>query len=99
MKCKSCGQTNQLANKFCGFCGTPVREERRSAERRIIAWEPQQCRSCGHKNSAGNKFCGMCGAALQADRRSAERRTLTVKSPGRPQVVPAKTPSAAPADQ
>ena len=98
MKCRSCGQTNQLENKFCGFCGTQAQEERRSAERRIIAWEPQQCRSCGHNNSAGNKFCGMCGTTLQADRRSAERRTLTVKSPGVPRPASIKTPSATPAD-
>ena len=98
MKCRSCGQTNQLENKFCGFCGRPAQQERRSAERRIIAWEPQQCRSCGYKNSAGNKFCGMCGTALQADRRSAERRSQQVKSPDGSRAVPIKSPSAAPAD-
>src|SRR6266446_3563176 len=98
MKCRSCGQTNQLENKFCGFCGKPAQEERRSAERRFIAWEPHQCRSCGHKNSPGNKFCGMCGTALQADRRKAERRTVQVKSPGGARAIPVKTPSAAPAE-
>jgi len=98
MKCRSCGQTNQLENKFCGFCGKPVHEERRSAERRFIAWEPHQCRSCGHKNSAGNKFCGMCGTALQADRRVSERRAAQAKSPSGARAIPVKTPSATPAD-
>src|SRR6266850_1142242 len=87
MKCRSCGQTNQLENKFCGFCGTPVQAERRSADRRIIAWEPQQCRRCGQKNAAGNKFCGMCGTALQADRRRAERRAGQSKASTGPRAV------------
>ena len=98
MKCRFCGQTNQVQNKFCGFCGTRVEAERRSAERRIIAWEPQQCRSCGQKNAAGNKFCGMCGTALQADRRRAERRVETAGAAGKPRAIPVPTPAAKPAD-
>ena len=98
MKCRSCGQTNQLENKFCGFCGTPVQAERRAAERRIIAWEPQQCRSCGQKNPAGNKFCGMCGTTLPADRRRAERRMGQAPSPGGPRATPVKTPAVSEAD-
>ena len=95
MKCRSCGQTNQLDNKFCGFCGTTLQAERRAAERRFIAWEAQQCRSCGHKNAAGNTFCGMCGAALQADRRRAERRVARVASSTGRQAVAVIGPSAA----
>src|SRR3954471_17836176 len=82
MKCRSCGQTNQLENKFCGFCGTAMQAERRMEERRMIAWEPQQCRICGKTNPPENKFCGMCGAELQADRRREERRTVQPKSTG-----------------
>src|SRR3954470_15156339 len=93
MKCRSCGQTNQLENKFCGFCGTSMQAERRTEERRMIAWEPQQCRSCGKTNPPDNKFCGMCGAELQSDRRRAERRTMQPKSTG-PRSVPSITPPA-----
>src|SRR5256885_14218562 len=98
MKCRSCGQTNQLENKFCGFCGTTMQSERRTEERRMIAWEPQQCRSCGRKNPPNNKYCGMCGAALQADRRRAERRTAQPKGAG-PRSAPAATPVRAAADR
>src|SRR5436190_20837686 len=94
MKCRSCGQANQLDNKFCGFCGTSIQAERRTEERRMIAWEPQQCRSCGKTNPPDNKFCGMCGAELQSDRRRAERRTMQPKSTG-PRSVPAVTPARA----
>src|SRR6267154_5511567 len=97
MKCKSCGQTNQLENKFCGFCGTPTQAERRSSERRTVAWEPQQCRSCGRKNAPDNRFCGMCGAALLADRRAVERRAGKANVVG-PRAVPLQTPPAAPVD-
>src|SRR6266581_1074006 len=98
MKCRSCGQTNQLQNKFCGFCGTPVQAERRSSDRRIIAWEPQQCRSCGHKNAPDNRFCGMCGTTLLANRRGVERRAEKTKAIGGPRAVPVEAPPAAPAD-
>src|SRR4051812_40244531 len=74
MKCRSCGHINEERNKFCGACGSPLQEERRRAERRIIAWEPQQCRSCGSMNSAANRFCGMCGTALESERRESDRR-------------------------
>jgi hypothetical protein len=74
MKCRSCGHANEERNKFCGACGSPLQEERRRAERRIIAWEPQQCRSCGSMNSAPNRFCGMCGTALESERRRSDRR-------------------------
>src|SRR3954468_21796459 len=94
MKCRSCGQTNQPENKFCGFCGTAMQAERRTEERRMIAWEPQQCRICGKTNPPENKFCGMCGAELQSDRRSAERRTMQPKSSG-PRSVPSVMPPAA----
>src|SRR4051812_28617879 len=91
MKCRSCGQSNQLENKFCGFCGTAMQAERRTEERRMIAWEPHQCRICGKTNPPENKFCGMCGAELQADRRLSERRTVQPKSSG-PRSVPSITP-------
>jgi len=94
MKCRSCGQINEERNKFCGECGAPMQEERRRAERRIIAWEPQQCRSCGSMNGAANRFCGMCGTALESERRQADRRALVEtpnpSAPRRPE--PIKTP-------
>src|SRR4051812_45319628 len=82
MKCRSCGQVNEQRNKFCGACGSPLQDERRRSERRIIAWEPQQCRSCGSMNSAGNRFCGMCGTALESERRESDRRSLVAASSG-----------------
>lgn len=96
MKCRSCGQTNQLENKFCGFCGTTLQAERRSRERRFIAWEPQQCRSCGQKNPPGNRFCGMCGTALEADRRRAERRVVRATGFARAQGVAAQGSTSSP---
>jgi hypothetical protein len=98
MKCSSCGHTNSLENKFCGGCGQPLQKERRSVQRRIIAWEPQQCRSCGQKNPEDNRFCGMCGATLLADRRRAERREAQVRSSSGPRGVPITTAAATPAD-
>ena len=98
MKCSSCGQINSLDNKFCGGCGQPLQKDRRSTQRRIIAWEPQQCRSCGHKNAPENRFCGMCGAALLADRRRAERRAAQAKTSSSPRAIPSATPAATPAD-
>src|SRR5438094_717055 len=97
MKCSSCGHTNSLENKFCGGCGQPMQKDRRSTQRRIIAWEPQQCRSCGYKNAAENRFCGMCGTALLPDRRRAERRAGQVNT-GVPHAVSAAAPAATPAD-
>ena len=81
MKCRSCGHINEERNKFCGACGSTLEEERRRAERRIIAWEPQQCRSCGSMNSAANRFCGMCGTALESERRAADRRSASEMAP------------------
>jgi hypothetical protein len=82
MKCRSCGQVNEQRNKFCGACGSPLQDERRRSERRMIAWEPQQCRSCGSMNSAANRFCGMCGTALEIERRESDRRSLLAASSG-----------------
>src|SRR5437868_1887435 len=98
MKCSSCGHTNSLDNKFCGGCGQPLQKERRSTQRRIIAWEPQQCRSCGQKNPEDNRFCGMCGSTLLSDRRRVERRAGEVNSSNRSVPGPAATPKATPAD-
>src|SRR4051812_38457921 len=102
MKCSTCGHTNSLDNKFCGGCGQPLQKERRSTQRRIIAWEPQQCRSCGHKNPDDNRFCGMCGSELLPDRRLAERRTgrpaESVKTTSSSRAIPISTRSATPAD-
>src|SRR3954470_10192919 len=81
MKCRSCGHVNEERNKFCGSCGAALHEERRRAERRIIAWEPQQCRTCGSMNSAANRFCGMCGTALESERRQVDRRAAADAAP------------------
>jgi hypothetical protein len=98
MKCSFCGHTNSLENKYCGGCGQALQKERRSTERRIIAWEPQQCRSCGNKNGAENRFCGMCGNALLTDRRRAERRVEQVRTESVPRAVLAVTPASSPED-
>src|SRR3954471_19595203 len=81
MKCRYSGHVNEERNKFCGACGSPLQEERRRAERRIIAWEPQQCRTCGSMNSAANRFCGMCGTALESERRQEDRRAAANAAP------------------
>lgn len=81
-----------------------MQEERRHAERRIIAWEPQQCRSCGSMNGGTNRFCGMCGTALESERRQSDRRIATsnIARPASPKKVelpkPAPTSEAEPAD-
>ena len=85
MKCRSCGQTNQLENKFCGFCGTSMQAERRTEERRIIAWEPQQCRSCGKTTLPRTGSAGYAEQSCKADRRRAERRTIAAEKRWSPQ--------------
>jgi hypothetical protein len=98
MKCRWCGQTNEKRNKFCGECGKPMQEERRRAERRIIAWEPQQCRSCGSVNGAASRFCGMCGTVLQAERRRADRRIVGSAAASAAAANAIRTPAAEPAN-
>src|SRR6516225_8447440 len=49
MKCPSCGSANRGDNRFCGYCGVPLR---------------QRCHACGRENPAGNRFCRDCGASL-----------------------------------
>jgi class 3 adenylate cyclase len=54
--CPACGQSNDVAQRFCGQCG--------SALARV-------CATCGTDNPPGFRFCGGCGAALDAGTRPA----------------------------
>jgi len=63
MKCRSCGQTNQVENKFCGFCG---RLCRRNAARLTAGSSP------GSRNNAADAVRRMPPATSFAE--CAERR-------------------------
>jgi class 3 adenylate cyclase len=58
--CPACGQSNDVAQRFCGQCG--------SALARV-------CATCGTDNPPGFRFCGGCGAALDAGTPSAASPT------------------------
>lgn len=49
MECGRCGGDNPDDKRFCGDCGTPLR---------------QACPACGTEAEPGKRFCGDCGAAL-----------------------------------
>ncbi len=49
MKCSQCEFENPANMKFCGECGSSLRNE---------------CPQCGFENPPGFKFCGDCGAPL-----------------------------------
>lgn len=49
MQCSNCGQDNPDGMKFCGECGTPLKN---------------RCPQCGFENPPKFKFCGECGSPL-----------------------------------
>jgi len=49
MQCPACGQDNPDGMKFCGECGTPLKN---------------RCPQCGFENPPKFKFCGECGTPL-----------------------------------
>ncbi len=51
MQCAQCGFDNPSGMKFCGECGTPLK---------------QVCASCDFESPPNFKFCGNCGVALSA---------------------------------
>jgi class 3 adenylate cyclase len=63
--CKHCGHSNGVDNRFCGWCGAPIR---------------RMCDSCGKDNPPDFRFCGACGAELGAHAPGLpeERRWTTV---------------------
>ena len=46
--CSNCNKPLRAGSKFCGFCGTPVKAERR-------------CKKCNELLEYGEMFCPMCG--------------------------------------
>ena len=50
--CRRCGYNNPQENKFCGNCGSMVKEK------------PLFCPNCGHSNDPDNGFCGKCGSPI-----------------------------------
>jgi class 3 adenylate cyclase len=76
MRCSKCGSENPKDKRFCGDCGSPLRD---------------CCPKCGADNPPDKRFCGDCGTALTGPAAaaeapvqpivasaSAERRHLTV---------------------
>src|SRR5437870_10119 len=49
MRCPSCGLENPEGMKFCGECGSSLKN---------------RCPSCGAENPLRFKFCGDCGSSL-----------------------------------
>ena len=49
MRCPSCRFENPEAMKFCGECGTPLKN---------------RCPQCGSENPPQFKFCGQCATPL-----------------------------------
>src|SRR6266545_4422160 len=48
--CPTCGAAVAADRRFCGQCGTAIR---------------QLCSACGVENPAGTRFCSACGAMLE----------------------------------
>jgi ribosomal protein L40E len=66
MRCPSCNSENPEGTKFCGNCGTLLKN---------------QCVKCGSENPPRFKFCGECGAPLQAGSASAVRTAAGATTP------------------
>ncbi len=52
IKCPKCKTENPSEMKFCGNCGTKMKQA------------DVVCSKCKTKNKAGSKFCGNCGNKL-----------------------------------
>ena len=50
-RCPNCGAQVALGLKFCGECGSPMKQS-------------NVCSQCGFENAPGMKFCGSCGNKL-----------------------------------
>ncbi len=65
--CPHCGRENDIAQRFCGSCGSPL---------------ALTCEVCGASSPLDFGFCGSCGAELRAStgpqRSGEERRVVTV---------------------
>ncbi len=52
--CQSCGQSNELGDKFCSACGQALKN---NSQKRV-------CSTCGFTLEKDDKFCAGCGEAL-----------------------------------
>lgn len=52
--CEECGKVLEEGSAFCGYCGTPVKQEE---EQSSIVY----CGNCGQPLEEGSAFCGNCG--------------------------------------
>ena len=69
--CANCGTKNEVTQKFCGECGSP-----------LIAI----CTN-GHENPPSQKFCGECGLALDATLEATSPTVAPTDQPGERRLV------------
>lgn len=76
MKCEKCGREIDNKQKFCKYCGEPVKVayEKASGDRIV-------CEACGARVKDGMLFCTQCGAPM--NRNSAESSESVNKKKGK----------------
>ena len=60
--CPQCGAQNPPSMKFCGSCGTKLKNEAQTPAPQPNAFK--FCGECGAKNNADDSFCSECGTPL-----------------------------------
>ena len=64
--CRTCNSPLQADEKFCGICGSPIRENDHTLQPVAeipSSTPPHVCTSCDSPLFEAGKFCGICGAS------------------------------------